>query len=332
MKITHYTLKFLTPAFLGNAEQKAQWRTPPIKSLLRQWWRVVYAEEKEFNVNLNDMRHAEGLIFGHAGFKSDNANSKDVTAQKSQLIMRLSSNDNQTGWGTGSQDGVAPLSVGAETSYAWFGLINKEQSINNRSAIKIDGKENIRQLRIAYPDHIDEQMQSVLFLVNAFGLLGSRSRGGWGSLQIMDFDCNKRPQINSYTRDLSYCLEDDWAMSFAKDDHGPLIWEKSELFSNWVDAMTFISKMRKQIRGTLKEPKDLRPVLGNQSNGRSPSPLHWKVVSSHTDKLKLKIFALPHKPHVNSGYRVSSVDLLSAWHKVAQAFDKQKDFKRLDQS
>ena len=36
-----YTLRFLTPAFLGNADQNGQWRTPPIKALLRQWWRVA---------------------------------------------------------------------------------------------------------------------------------------------------------------------------------------------------------------------------------------------------------------------------------------------------
>lgn len=29
-------LSFVTPAFLGNAEQRAQWRTPPIKALLRE--------------------------------------------------------------------------------------------------------------------------------------------------------------------------------------------------------------------------------------------------------------------------------------------------------
>ena len=38
-----YTLSFNTPAFLGNADQQAQWRTPPIKALIRQWWRVVKA-------------------------------------------------------------------------------------------------------------------------------------------------------------------------------------------------------------------------------------------------------------------------------------------------
>jgi hypothetical protein len=31
-----YTLRFVTPAFLGNAEQDGQWRTPPIKIALRR--------------------------------------------------------------------------------------------------------------------------------------------------------------------------------------------------------------------------------------------------------------------------------------------------------
>ena len=35
-----YTVRFTTPAFLGDAEQNGAWRTPPFKALLRQWWRV----------------------------------------------------------------------------------------------------------------------------------------------------------------------------------------------------------------------------------------------------------------------------------------------------
>ncbi len=43
-KIEHrYTVRFLTPAFLGDAEQNGRWRTPPFKAQLRQWWRVAYA-------------------------------------------------------------------------------------------------------------------------------------------------------------------------------------------------------------------------------------------------------------------------------------------------
>ena len=38
MQTYSYQLRFQTPAFLGNAQQQGQWRTPPIKALLRQWW------------------------------------------------------------------------------------------------------------------------------------------------------------------------------------------------------------------------------------------------------------------------------------------------------
>ncbi|MCE2461531.1 MAG: hypothetical protein J4F38_12235 [Pseudomonadales bacterium] len=46
MRQMKYEVKFLTPAFLGNAEQSGQWRTPPFKALLRQWWRVAVAAAK----------------------------------------------------------------------------------------------------------------------------------------------------------------------------------------------------------------------------------------------------------------------------------------------
>lgn len=37
-----FTVRFITPAFLGDSEQDGRWRTPPFKALLRQWWRVAY--------------------------------------------------------------------------------------------------------------------------------------------------------------------------------------------------------------------------------------------------------------------------------------------------
>ena len=59
MKKLEYEMRFLTPAFLGNAEQSAQWRTPPIKALLRQWWRVVWAAENGFSNDIAAMRREE---------------------------------------------------------------------------------------------------------------------------------------------------------------------------------------------------------------------------------------------------------------------------------
>ena len=45
METRRYTLRFLTPAFLGGADQSGQWRTPPIKHLLRERWRVAWAAQ-----------------------------------------------------------------------------------------------------------------------------------------------------------------------------------------------------------------------------------------------------------------------------------------------
>ena len=36
MRELTYQVSFNTPAFLGNSEQQAQWRTPPFKALLRR--------------------------------------------------------------------------------------------------------------------------------------------------------------------------------------------------------------------------------------------------------------------------------------------------------
>lgn len=79
MKTLEYTVRFNTPAFLGNAEQSGQWRTPRFKALLRQWWRVAVAEQLNFNVGALRKREAE--LFGVAADGSD--------SHKSQVRIRL---------------------------------------------------------------------------------------------------------------------------------------------------------------------------------------------------------------------------------------------------
>ncbi len=45
MRELTYQVSFNTPAFLGNAEQQDQWRTPTFKAMQRQWWRMVKAAD-----------------------------------------------------------------------------------------------------------------------------------------------------------------------------------------------------------------------------------------------------------------------------------------------
>ncbi len=78
-----YTVSFATPAFLGNADQQAQWRTPPFKAMIRQWWRVVKAPH--FSYDVIELRKEEARLFGSA---SDTESSR---SGKSRIAVRLSS-------------------------------------------------------------------------------------------------------------------------------------------------------------------------------------------------------------------------------------------------
>ena len=58
-----YTIGFVTPAFLGDSEQKGAWRTPPFKTLIRRWWRVVIGPLYDYDYR--KLREREGVLFGH---------------------------------------------------------------------------------------------------------------------------------------------------------------------------------------------------------------------------------------------------------------------------
>lgn len=328
MKTLEYTVRFLTPAFMGDAEQKGQWRTPPFKALLRQWWRVAYATEKKFAVDIAEMRRQEGQLFGHAWLESDQDNAGNkAAARKSQVRIRLNSSQGDA-WASGSQDGIKPLPK-SDTSYAWFGLINRGVNIPDRMGIKAAAPaESVRQLNLAFPSEQDARIQEVMSLIHDFGLLGSRSRGSWGALHIDNTPSLPAEALQLYARDLAACLRDDWAMSLAKDDKGVLVWESSTSFDTWDKAMKSIAGYRPQVRKSLN--KGLRPALGFvERNSRMPSPLRWKVTAKEAGRLYLRVFALPHRIPANPDVCLSEQDLQSAWSTVISTLDGIPDLQRL---
>jgi CRISPR-associated protein Cmr1 len=325
MRKLEYEVRFLTPAFLGNAQQAAQWRTPPFKALLRQWWRVAYAAERKFNIEIDVMRREEGVLFGNAWLSHKEGKKTVSDYCKSQVRIRLTNAQNDSAWVLGTQTGVAPLSRGLDTSYAWFGLIKPD-----RSAIKAGTAESIQRLILAAPDKQIERLQEVVSLVHSFGLLGSRSRGGWGALHVEPADKMHAKDIHRYTRDITMCLKDDWAMSLAKDERGLCVWETTQAFRSWDKAMHFIATERKRVRTALKIGADLRSALGFASLGRMPSPLRWKVVMTDTKELAVRIFPLPHRIPDEGGKKLTEEQLVKAWKTVSSTLDAAYNLKRVE--
>jgi CRISPR-associated protein Cmr1 len=172
-----YRVRFNTPAFLGNAEQAGQWRTPPFKALLRQWWRVAYAAGRHHQANLVDeMRQEENRLFGTAADDREGS-------RKSLVRLRLDR------WSIGSMKSWAslgtvkhpetPFPVGSDL-YLGYGPLTllkgaKEPRLKANAAIQA-GESAI--LSLAFPDIDKSRLEQALLLGDAtargrsFGFIG----------------------------------------------------------------------------------------------------------------------------------------------------------------
>ena len=197
MKELKYKISFATPAFLGNAEQSAQWRTPPFKALLRQWWRVAAASDH--NYDAKKLRETEGRLFGHAWLDTDrDKKGNNVAARKSQVTIRLNNWANgeqqSSDWPGGVMEEVITTKDGKgkvrADLYLGFGAVLPQSKKEGRRNIEL------RANAIASTEHAelclrtpDEQQQTILDalnLIQLFGSLGSRSRNGNAGRQTRD--------------------------------------------------------------------------------------------------------------------------------------------------
>lgn len=303
MQRTEWQLGFTTPAFLGNAEQRAQWRTPPIKALLRQWWRVLAWSGGQYTID--SLRREEGLWFGVAA--DDGGESR-----QSKVRLRLEGaweDGKLTQWPAGEgkvkhpEVGQAGQDVGAEL-YLGYGPLNYERgagtSLNTvrgtttkRSAI--EPEKQSATLKIAAPD--DFPLGDLMQLLAWFGTLGSRSRNGWGSLIVKDLlpPTAAHPLLARISRPLADCLQHDWPHAIGRDGKGLLIW-KAAPKPNWRDAMKEMARVKIAFRtqpflslegvrdGTLADrhvlayPVTHHSVTAWGKDGRLANQLRFKVL------------------------------------------------------
>jgi CRISPR-associated protein Cmr1 len=262
MQTRTFSARFLTPAFLGNAEQVGQWRTPPFKALLRQWWRVAYAADQGFEVNLGEMRSEEGRLFGVASDERGGS-------RKSEVRIRLDR------WELGSQrdwkgldvQKVAhpevknrqghPVPIGAQLYLGYGPLVfsARDTALKTNAAIQ-SGEQAL--LRVAFPADHERAMQTVLQLIQLYGTLGGRSRNGWGSITLIPAD-ESTPALDSFldpnlTRPWREALSIDWPHAIGQDEIGPLVWRTQQVFRDprnlpdWRNLMRLLAEIKIGLR------------------------------------------------------------------------------------
>lgn len=319
-----YTVKFLTPAFLGNAEQSGQWRTPPFKALLRQWWRVAVAADckggsgKPYEVA--ELRRREAALFG-------TANDDGGASNRSQIRVRLSQ------WNRGSMDTLLgndlPVTqpevkdrntqqvkqIGSSL-YLGFGPISGNAIKNGGRAI--DPDKDHATFSLAYPQVHDTAMRKALWLMNLYGTLGGRSRNGWGSAVFTEIlksgEARYSGNLGNCAREWKLSLNEDWAHAIGCDKSAtPLIWETPPK-ANWRELMKTLAQIKIGLRTQFNftsgrnapKAEDRHwlsyPVTNHSvgtwgNNARLPNTLRFKARPSEDGKSLIGvIFHVPCKP------------------------------------
>ncbi len=328
---------FNTPAFLGDADQNGRWRTPPFKHLLREWWRVAWAEADHFTRDYRAMREEEGLFFGAAA---------DGTGSRSRVRLRLDR------WGKGKEKrwGDDPKTrhpeVGREGAlvgshlYLGYGPLTYDKKIKGtklkaNAAIQA-GEEAM--LKLAFPESEAVLLERALALLSQYGALGGRSRNGWGSLELLPSPVGRgaagegKPPLREW-RD---CLDREWAHAIGKDENGALIW-RTGLFGDWRQLMRELAEIKIGLRTQFSFPNEKpphsciedrhwlsypvtnHPTKAWERNARLPNTLRFKVRRDDHGKLYGVIFHMPCKPPAQFQHDTSKLEMV--WRKVHRFLD-----------
>lgn len=341
-----YTLRMLSPAFLGNAAQSGQWRTPPFKAQLRQWWRVAYAASKNFQLDVKAMREAEGMLFGHAWLEGDRDERGNKTAaRKSRVRIRLGQ------WGEGKLPSWAgpditvvhkevARPVGSQL-YLGFGPLVSRGSTALKANAAIQAGEH-STLSLAYPEGHAALVEQALWLMDQFGTVGGRSRNAWGSYGLIPNDGKSIPPAALPLRDWQKCLQLDWPHAIGQDDGVPLIWQ-TQPHADWQLLMKELAVLKIGLRtkfgfpnakpdGQLHDrhwlsyPITRHSVKAWGNNLRLPNSLRFKLRPSADGKLVGVIFHMPCLPP--PAFQPDMAAIKRVWQGVHSFLDQQAHLSR----
>jgi CRISPR-associated protein Cmr1 len=336
------------PAFLGDAEQKGVWRTPPIKAMVREWWRVAAAPAEAYRHER--LRPIEGKLFGNAWLDNDFSKSRvRMALEHWQCRENDSGMDNDPKVDApGSRD--FRTTVGSQLNYLGYGpLIDPARRRSIKSGAALQANET-NTLSLACPDGDAGKIEQALQLIDWFGAFGGRSRNGWGSLGLSG-QCaltRRHASLTGVLRPLADCLKLDWPHAIGQDDQGPLIWESSASFNDWQAAMRFLAQTKIGFR-TQKalafgqvptpHPQPLErhllayPVTNHRvtergwgGDGRLANQLRFKLYRDASGQLRTRIV---HTPHACPLPVPSALQQIAVWQTVHRWLDQQSTLTRL---
>lgn len=297
-------VRFVCPAFLGDARQRGAWRTPPFKAAIRQWWRIVQAAD---GIDYPQIREREAALFGNAS---------DKQARQSRVRLRLSK------WTVGRMGEAAPVGridngkaqvdAGLYLGYGniAYDKLTKGVRLEHEYAINADEQAELRIGIVPYREQdqhaFDEEVRSLrhtLALMGRYATIGGRSRNAWGSFTLESDDIGK-PDTDAVLIDWQKALAHSWPRGIGEDGKGALIWRLHPGYTDWKKALRELGQIRSELnrhfgrvdtRGLLSHPVTKKTPTGWKNGDRVPNSLRFKI-APEGDKLHGLIFHMPCRP------------------------------------
>ena len=307
--------------------------------MLRQWWRVAYANENNYTrKDYKEMRREEGLLFGNAWLKDNIGRNLH---KKSSVRISLSN------WMDGglkklgdkefkTKHPEVKFPIGGLLYLGYGALIyEKGKGTVLKGLNAIDTNEQYVLTVSYYEDKGKSLIPETISLISRFGSVGGRSRNGWGSLYLEGMDDESKKVLknnNIPLREWNKAMELSWPHAIGKDNEGPLIW-KIGPGSDWQKIMMEFAPIKIGLRTQFafkgKVPEDRHwlsyPVTNHKISKwekrslRLPNSLRFKIRREENGELIGVIFHVPHMPP--DEFEPQRENVIRVWRDVHKYLD-----------
>jgi CRISPR-associated protein Cmr1 len=249
-KIT-FEIETITPMFLAGANQgKAELRAASIKGLLRFWWRAMQAEP-----DIEKLRNRESQIFGSSDEKTGGGSSFSIRIAHEGALKTSKEPFPKQNISITSKGKTFPVNI---LEYLAYGTLEYKKEEKKNVFIREYIPNNTKfSLILGSRDYNATEALKALYVFNLFGGVGSRSRNGFGSFQIVNAekafesivaDCYiSQPYSND---NLKKMIKQVGLSSYSSFSQEVKIFKTKAVHDTWDKALGEIGKIYRGIRSS----------------------------------------------------------------------------------
>lgn len=302
-KIT-FEIETLTPMFIAGADQsKAELREASIKGLLRFWWRALQAES-----NLDELRKRESEIFGSSDEKTGGGATFAIRViSKEDLKPTMNKFPSYPDHVEGKSFKINILEY---LAYGTYEYVKKQGNVFKREYYSPNTKFDIV---LSYKNEkLKSDILKTFYVWSIFGGIGSRSRNGFGSFNII----NKEESFKDIEAETFFSIQDPYVkkniekliqkeniVPYSSFSKGTKLFKDKKSFPSALDSLANIGKIYRNCRIKLEKTHNFEkrqyigaPIVENKITksflDRHAKPYFIKV-AREDDKYRSYVLYLP---------------------------------------